>query len=158
MSSTAPETEYVHIDKQSPAVYQAQIAVAKAVRHATTAAGMDRRFVELINVRVSQINRCAYCLDVHVAAALAAGETQQRLAILPAWRETTLFSDREVAALTLAESITALPDAQTQETDYAFARRFLSEQEISTVSWIAVTMNAFNRISIVSRHPVRPKQ
>lgn len=58
----------------------------------------------------------------------------------------------------MAESITTLPDAHTQETDYAFARRFLSEQEISTVSWIAVTMNAFNRISIVSRHPVRPKQ
>ncbi|MDT2004722.1 carboxymuconolactone decarboxylase family protein [Rhodococcus opacus] len=156
MSSTSAENDYVHIDRQSPAVYQAQIAVAKAIRHEAREAGFDRRFVELINVRVSQFNRCAYCLDVHVAASLAAGETQQRLAVLPAWRETTLFSDREVAALTLAESVTTLPDAHSQEADYAFARRFLSAQEMSAVSWIAVTMNAFNRISIVSHHPVRP--
>ncbi|TQC44964.1 carboxymuconolactone decarboxylase family protein [Rhodococcus sp. WS4] len=157
MSSTSAENDHVHIDTQSPAVYQAQIAVAKAIRHEAREVGFDRRFVELINVRVSQINRCAYCLDVHVAAALAAGETQQRLAVLPAWRETTLFSDREVAALTLAESVTTLPDARAQESDYSFARRFLSEREMSAVSWIAVTMNAFNRISIVSHHPVRPK-
>ncbi|SNS19401.1 carboxymuconolactone decarboxylase family protein [Rhodococcoides kyotonense] len=145
----------VLIDKQNPEVFKAQLAVAKAVRNATNEAGMDRRFVELVNVRISQINRCAYCLDIHGGAALAAGETTQRLAVLPAWRESSLFSERERAALGLAESITTLPDADRQDHDYAIARKVLSDTEISAVSWVSVAMNAFNRISIVSRHRVR---
>ncbi|MBY6410111.1 carboxymuconolactone decarboxylase family protein [Rhodococcus sp. BP-252] len=148
----------VLIDKHDPEVFKAQVAVAKAVRAATHDAGMDRRFVELVNVRVSQINRCAYCLDVHGAAAVAAGETPQRLSVLPAWRDTTLFDDRERAALTLAESVTTLPDSASQDRDYAFSRKVLSDKEISALCWVAIAMNAFNRISIVSRHTVRPQQ
>lgn len=147
----------VPIDKAHPAVYQAQLGVAKAVRHATAEVGFDRRTVELLNVRISQINRCAFCLDVHVGAALAAGESTQRIAVLTAWRETSLFSPREQAALTLAESITTLPDAHTQERDYEYAHSILSDDEISAVSWVAVAMNAFNRLSIVSAHQVRAR-
>lgn len=147
----------VPIDKAHPAVYQAQLGVAKAVRHATGEVGFDRRFVELLNVRVSQINRCAFCLDVHVGAALAAGESTQRIAVLPAWHETTLFDSRERAALTLVESVTMLPDAHVQERDYEYVRSILSDDEISAVSWIAVAMNAFNRLSIVSAHQVRAR-
>lgn len=150
-------TRRVPIDKTHPAVYQAQLGVAKAARHATGDVGLDRRFVELLNVRVSQINRCAFCLDVHVGAALAAGESTQRIAVLPAWRETELFDPRERAALTLVESITTLPDAHAQERDYEYAHSILSDDEISAVSWVAVAMNAFNRLSIVSGHQVRPK-
>jgi AhpD family alkylhydroperoxidase len=147
----------VLIDKHDPEVFKAQVAVAKAVRAATHDAGMDRRFVELVNVRVSQMNRCAYCLDVHGAAALAAGESTQRLSVLPAWRDTTLFTERERAALTLAESLTTLPDSARQDRDYALARKVLSDREISALSWVAIAMNTFNRISIVSRHAVRPQ-
>ena len=146
----------VRIDKQSPPLYRAQIEVAKAVRKAAEDAGLDRTLVELVNIRVSQINGCAYCMHVHVRAALAGGETTQRIAVLPAWRDTTLFTARERAALTLAESITTLPDHRSQDQDYAEAGRHLSAQQISTVSWVAITMNAFNRISIVSRHTVEP--
>jgi AhpD family alkylhydroperoxidase len=147
----------VRIDRQHPEVYKRQIEVARAVRAAVADAGLDRTLVELINVRVSQINGCAYCLHVHVRDALANGETTQRLAVLPAWRDTTLFTAAEQAALTLAESLTTLPDARTQELDYADAARHLTDEQLSAVSWVVVAMNAFNRISIVSRHEVRPQ-
>lgn len=147
----------VLIDKQSPEVYRAMIEVARAVRKAAQDAGLDRTLVELVNIRVSQINGCAYCLHVHVRDAMRAGETAQRLAVLPAWRDTTLFSPREQAALTLAESLTALPDARSQDQDYADARTHLSPEELSVVSWIAISMNAFNRVSVVSRHRVLPE-
>lgn len=158
VSAEASAVEHrVLLDKVHPAVYQAQLDVAKAVRHAAGDVGFDRKFVELLNVRVSQINRCAFCLDVHVVAALAAGESMQRVAILPAWRETALFTVREQAALTLVESITTLPDAHAQERDYEYARSILSGEEFSAVSWIALAMNAFNRLSIVSAHQVKAR-
>jgi AhpD family alkylhydroperoxidase len=147
----------VRIDRQHPWVYRAQIEVARAVRAAVADAGFDRRLVELVNIRISQLNGCAYCLHVHVRDAMAAGETSQRLAVLSAWRDTTLFTDTESAALTLAESLTLLPDARTQDLDYAEAARHLTDEQLSAVSWVVVTMNAFNRISILSRHRVRPE-
>jgi AhpD family alkylhydroperoxidase len=153
--SEAPARTY--IDKQHPAVYHAQLAVAEAVRQATAAAGLDRGLVELLNIRVSQLNRCAFCLDLHSHEAILHGETVQRIATLPSWRDTLLFDDRERAALALAESLTLLPDDHTQDRDYAAAAAVLSAEQLSAVSWVVIAMNAFNRISIVSRHPVRPR-
>jgi AhpD family alkylhydroperoxidase len=147
----------VRIDKQHRGVYRAQGEVAKAVTVAVEDAGLDRTLVELVNIRVSQINGCAYCLHVHVRDALLGGETAQRLAVLPAWRDTTLFTVQERAALTLAESLTTLPDARTQDQDYADAAEVLTEEQLSAVSWVTIAMNSFNRLSIVSRHPVRPQ-
>ncbi len=113
--------------------------------------------MELVNIRVSQINGCAYCLHVHLRDALAWGETTQRLAVVPAWRDTTLFTAQERAALTLAESLTTLPDARSQELDYHDAAEGLTEEQLSAISWLTIAMNSFNRISIVSRHQVRPQ-
>jgi AhpD family alkylhydroperoxidase len=146
----------VRIDKQHPAVYQAQIEVSNAVRTATADAGLDRLLVGLVNIRVSQINGCAYCLHVHVRDSLLAGEVAQRLAVLPAWRDTILFTDQERAALTLAESLTTLPDARTQDQDYGEAAQHLTSEQISAVAWVTIAMNSFNRLSILSRHQVRP--
>lgn len=148
-------TERVFVDKQDPQSYQALRDVAKAARAAARAAGLDRKLVELVNLRVSQLNRCAYCLGVHTRAALELGEAQQRLAVLPAWRETELFSPTERAALLLAESMTTLPDAGGQDRDYALAREVLSPEQLSAVVWVVIAINAFNRVSIASRHPVR---
>ena len=142
------------IEKRHPDVYRAQVQAAKAVRNATRQAGLDRSLVELVNIRISQINGCAYCLNVHVRDALINGETAQRIAVLSAWRDTVLFTPREQAALTLAESLTELPDARTQEQDYAEASRRLTPDQISAI-WVTIAMNAFNRISIVSRHMVK---
>jgi AhpD family alkylhydroperoxidase len=145
----------VFIDKQHPDAYRALAATAETVKGVAAAAGLDRILVELINLRVSQLNACAYCLDLHTRGALRAGETAQRLAVLPAWRDTELFDARERAALALAEATTHPADADAQSAAYAEARGALTDDEISAVIWVAVTMNAFNRVSIMSKHPVR---
>ncbi|MEE1751399.1 carboxymuconolactone decarboxylase family protein [Streptomyces sp. SP18CS02] len=145
----------VHVDKQSPKAYRALAGTAEAVREVAAEAGLDRALVELVNLRVSQINGCAYCLDVHTRAALRAGETTRRLGVLAAWRDTQLFTARERAALALAEATTRPADALAQESAYDAARRDLDEDEISAVIWVAITINAFNRVSIMSKHPVR---
>lgn len=148
-------TQHIFLDKQHPAVWRAINGLGLKVKEAAAEAGVDEKTVELLNVRISQINGCAYCLDVHVKDAVKAGETQQRLAVLPAWRDTALFTDKERAALALVESITELPAQQIREQEEGFARRCLSDEEFSVVSWIAISMNAFNRVSITSHHPVR---
>lgn len=153
---TDADAPRVLIDKQNRPVYRAQVAVAVAVRDAVAEAGLDRSLVELVNIRVSQINGCAYCLDTHVRDALKEGVSTQQLAVLSAWRETDLFGDLERAALTLAESVTRLPSTYEQDRDYAEARRHLTDDQLSAIAWVTVAMNAFNRISIVSRHTPRP--
>ncbi|QHK20945.1 carboxymuconolactone decarboxylase family protein [Pseudarthrobacter psychrotolerans] len=153
--STAAATQHIFLDKQHPAVWRALNGLGLKVREAADAAGIDRKTIELLNVRTSQLNGCAYCLDMHVRDAVEAGESHQRLAVLPAWRETALFTDKERAALALAECITELPDHRARELDEGFARQHLSADEFSVVSWLVITMNAFNRVSVTSHHPVR---
>ncbi|MFE5107684.1 carboxymuconolactone decarboxylase family protein [Streptomyces sp. NPDC056663] len=157
MSDTAAGTasKRVFIDKQSPKAYHALTETAEAVRAVAADAGLDRALVELINLRVSQVNGCAYCLNVHTRAALRAGETTQRLGVLAAWRDTELFTARERAALALAEAVTEPSNAAAQESAYDAARRALTDDEISAAIWVAITINAFNRVSIMSKHPVR---
>ncbi|MCX4912972.1 carboxymuconolactone decarboxylase family protein [Streptomyces sp. NBC_00687] len=158
MSDTAAEAtdRRVFVDKQSPKAYHALVETSEAVRAVAAEAGLDRVLVELVNLRVSQINGCAFCLDVHTRAALRAGDSARRLGVLAAWRETELFTDRERAALALAEATTEPTNGGAQDTAYAAARRVLSDDEISAVIWVAITINAFNRVSVLSRHPVRP--
>ncbi|GGQ13280.1 alkyl hydroperoxide reductase AhpD [Streptomyces griseomycini] len=151
----AADGRRVFVDKQSPDAYEALRATAEAVRGVAAAAGLDRLLVELVNIRVSQLNACAYCLSLHTRAALRAGETAQRLGVLPAWRDTGLFSPRERAALALAEATTRPADAGAQSAAHAEARGVLSDDEISAVIWVAISINAFNRVSVLSKHPVR---
>jgi AhpD family alkylhydroperoxidase len=152
---SATTTQHIFLDKQHPVVWRALNGLGLKVREAAEAAGIDRRTIELLYVRTSQINGCAYCLDMHVGDAVKAGETPQRLAVLPAWRDTALFTAKERAALALTESITELPDHRTSEHAEAYAREHLTADEFSAVSWLAITINAFNRVSIISHHPVR---
>jgi AhpD family alkylhydroperoxidase len=149
--------QHIFLDKQHPVVWRALNGLGLKVRDAAAEAGIDRKTIELLYVRISQINGCAYCLDMHVRDAIKAGETPQRLAVLPAWRDTDLFTEKERAGLALAESITGLPDFQTREQEESAARQHLSADEFSAVSWLAIAINAFNRVSITSHHPVRPK-
>ncbi|MFF3905834.1 carboxymuconolactone decarboxylase family protein [Streptomyces sp. NPDC001848] len=152
---TGSAIQRIFIDKQSPAAYQALVRTSEAVRAVAAEAGLDRTLVELVNLRVSQINGCAYCLNVHTNAALRAGETPQRLGVLAAWRDTELFTPDERAALALAEATTAVADGMAQEAAYGTAREVLTDDQISAVIWVAVTINAFNRVSVMSGHPVR---
>jgi len=143
------------LDKAQPTAYQAAADLALEVGAAAEAAGLDRRFVELVNVRVSQVNGCAYCLDLHRRRAVEAGESERRLIVLDAWTETDLFDERERAALQLAEAITLLPESHERRYAEDEARAVLGDAAYSAVAWVAITMNAFNRISITSHHPVR---
>jgi AhpD family alkylhydroperoxidase len=152
---SATTTQHIFLDKQHPVMWRALNGLGLKVREAAEEAGMDRKTIELLYVRISQINGCAYCLDMHVGDAVKAGESPQRLAVLPAWRDTALFTEKERAALALAESVTELPDQRTREHVEANAREHLSTVEFSVVSWLAITINAFNRVSITSHHPVR---
>ncbi|MEO3751909.1 carboxymuconolactone decarboxylase family protein [Streptomyces sp. B6B3] len=154
-TTTGSAAERVYVDKQSPEPYRALRATSEAARAAAADAGLDRVLVELVNLRVSQLNGCAFCLDVHTGAALRAGETTQRLGVLAAWRHTELFTARERAALALAEATTRPADDAAQDAAYAAARQVLDDDEISATIWVAIAINAFNRVSVMSRHPVR---
>lgn len=147
-------TRRIFIDKQSPKAYHALVQTSEAVRATAADAGLERTVVELINLRVSQLNGCAFCLDLHTRAAVRAGEDIRRLGVLAAWRDTDLFSPLERAALALAEATTVLSDAAAQEAAYADAVEVLTEDQTSAVIWVAVTINAFNRVSVLSKHPV----
>ncbi|MGW3027778.1 carboxymuconolactone decarboxylase family protein [Streptomyces sp. NPDC001221] len=153
--TTHPAHQRIYLDKQSPSAYHALVGTSEAVRTVAAEAGLERTLVELINLRVSQINGCAYCLNVHTRAALRAGDTPQRLGVLPAWRDTELFTPEERAALALAEATTEPRDAAAQEASYEEARQVFTDDQISAVIWVAITINAFNRLSIMSKHPVR---
>jgi AhpD family alkylhydroperoxidase len=145
-----------YLDKSDPAVWKAFNAVALQVRQAADDAGLPRAVVELASVRISQINGCAFCLDLHGRLAVEAGVPERKLHVLPAWREAGLFTVLERAALDVAEAITVLPDDDERVAVLARARAELGDARYSALCWAAVSMNAFNRVSIVSRHKVRP--
>ncbi len=157
--TSAPEhgTRSVFLDKEHPAAWRALNGLGLKAKEAATEAGLDQTLIELLNVRISQINGCAFCLDLHVGDAVKSGESAQRLSVLPAWRDTDLFTEKERAALALAEVITNISDASAREREGRQARKHLTDAEFAAVSWLAITMNAFNRVSIVSQHPVRNK-
>jgi AhpD family alkylhydroperoxidase len=149
----------IFIDKQSPQAFHAMVKASEAVSATAAEAGLDRTTVELVNLRVSQLNGCAFCLDLHTRRALRAGESPQRLGVLAAWRDTDVFTPPERAALGLAEATTDPTDSAAQESAYETARRALTEDQISATIWVAITIGAFNRVSILSKHPVqRPRQ
>ena len=155
MTETPEAADPIYLDKASPDVFAALSKVSKAIQAAASEAGVSELLVELVNLRVSQINGCAYCLDIHSAKALKLGEDQRRLAVLQTWQETEVFDDTESAALELAEAITRLPAPSVREEVEDAARRVLGDEAYAVVAWAAVTMNAFNRVSITSHHPVR---
>lgn len=145
------------LDKSDPASWRAINGLALKVADAAEQAGLPRLTLELVNVRISQLNGCAFCLDLHARLAHEAGASEQQLAVLSAWRETTVFTPTERAALTIGEAATELPGNGRLRIELSAARAALTEEQYSALQWVAVTMNAFNRISILSGHPVRPR-
>ena len=145
----------LYLDKAEPDIFAAMSGVSKLVAAAAAEAGLSERLVELVNLRVSQMNGCGYCLDVHHAKAVRLGEDPRRLAVLQEWQETELFDDAESAALELAECITRIPSPAVRGEVEDAARRVLGDAAYAAVAWAAVAMNAFNRVSITSHHPVR---
>lgn len=145
----------VYVDKQTPSVYQGLSKTAAELRTRAAEAGLTRTTLELVNIRVSQLNRCLFCLDLHTRIALEEGESTQRIAVLPVWQEAELFSDVERAALTIAEAVTEVTDQHLSDEQYAAVREHLSDDQVSALVWSAIMINTFNRISILSRHPIK---
>jgi len=143
----------VNIDKQHPAVYKALLAMSAEVENSAAAAGLDPLLVELLKIRASQINGCAFCLRMHTRDALKKGENPDRIAVLPAWDEAGYFSETDRAALRLTEAVTRVSDGHVSDEDYNAAAAALTPDQISAVTWVATVMNAFNRVAMTSRYP-----
>jgi AhpD family alkylhydroperoxidase len=114
-------------------------------------ANIDPKLRELIRVRASQLNGCAYCIDMHTKDARAIGETEQRLYALPAWRETPFFTSRERAALAFTETVTLLADTHVPDQAYADIAKEYSEQEVAALVSLIVMINAWNAVGVSTR-------
>jgi len=114
-------------------------------------ANIDRRLAELVKIRASQINGCAYCIDMHTKDARIAGETEQRIYALNAWRETPFFTDRERAALEWTEAVTRIADTHAADDIYDRVAQHFDEAELVALTMAVVVINAWNRISISFR-------
>jgi AhpD family alkylhydroperoxidase len=114
---------------------------------------LEPQLINLIDFRVSQINGCAYCLDMHSKDLRAAGETEQRLYTIAAWREAPFYSERERAALAWAEAVTKLTNSNVPDEVYEEARRQFSEQELIDLTVAVTTINTYNRINIAFKTP-----
>jgi AhpD family alkylhydroperoxidase len=113
--------------------------------------GLDEPLVHLLKMRASQINGCAYCLDMHSKDARALGETEQRLYLLDAWEESPFYSDRERAALALTESITKITEGHVPDEVWERAKSQFNEQELTALVVTITTINAWNRLAITTR-------
>jgi len=114
------------------------------------ASGLETSLLELVKIRASQINSCAYCLDMHTKDARAAGETEQRIYLLNAWHESPFFSERERAALAWTEAVTLVSDGVSDEV-YETAREQFTEKELVDLTWAIALINGWNRMAISFR-------
>ncbi|MFW0714870.1 carboxymuconolactone decarboxylase family protein [Pedobacter sp. N23S346] len=136
----------INIQEVAPAAYQAMYGLEKYL--STTK--IDPILLELIKMRASQINGCAFCLNKHSADARKIGETEQRLYLLNAWRETTLFTEQEQAVLALTEEVTLIAN-HVSEATYNYAALFFDEQHLAQVIMAIIAINAWNRIAITTK-------
>lgn len=143
------------VDKAMPEAWKAAVTLSSVIREGAAQRGVSPHESELIKVRASQINGCVFCLDLHSREAREAGVPQQKLDLLSAWRESSLFDERERAVLSVAEATTKLPLSNESAAELSDALSVLGETTFVAVEWVAVAINAFNRISILSEHPVR---
>lgn len=134
----------------APKAVNALLGVQKYVN----ASGIEKPLLELVKMRASQINGCAYCLDMHSKDARLAGETEQRLYLLDAWREAPFYTDRERAALAWTEAVTLVADGHVPDDVFAEARRYFGEEELVNLTMAIVAINGWNRLCISFRAPV----
>ena len=131
--------------KAAPAAYQAMLALETYVRKTSR---LEPSLLELVKLRASQINGCAYCIDMHTKDARAEGETEQRLYAVTAWRETPFFTDRERAALAWTEAVTLISQGHAPDQVYAEARERFTEEELVNLTMAIVAINGWNRLAI----------
>lgn len=137
----------IKLENAPKGAYQAMSGLESYVRNS----GLEAPLVELLKTRVSQINGCAYCIDMHTKDARAHGETEQRLYALSAWRETPFFSERERAMLEWAESLTLISENHVPDEIYERVRKHFTEDELVNLTMAVVAINGWNRLAISFR-------
>ncbi|WGU93079.1 carboxymuconolactone decarboxylase family protein [Paenibacillus dendritiformis] len=140
-------TQRPQMNITNPEAYQAMGQLEKYV----AASGLEPRLLELIKIRASQINGCAFCLDMHTKDARKLGETEQRIYTLPAWRETPYFTPQEQAVLALTEAVTLVAETHVPDDVYNEAARHFEPAELGNIIMAIITINAWNRIAISTR-------
>jgi AhpD family alkylhydroperoxidase len=142
-----PRVTYQQSGKAAPAAQAALLAMGKAVEEA----GLDKQLVELVKLRVSQINNCAFCLQIHLNVARRIGVPQEKLDLVATWEEAGLFSAREGAALAWGEHLARLAGHSVSDETYAAAREHFSEDELLWLSVAIANINAWNRLGAAFR-------
>ena len=132
-----------------PGLRQAMLTLQREVE----SSGLEHSLLELVKIRASQINHCAYCIDMHTKDARALGETEQRIYAISAWREAPFFTARERAALEWTEAVTRVADTQVPDDAYEIVRREFSEAEIVSLTFALVAINGWNRLAVAFRLP-----
>ncbi|MDA5110042.1 carboxymuconolactone decarboxylase family protein [Brevibacillus thermoruber] len=130
----------------NPQAFQAMFQLEKYVRES----GVDETLLELVKIRASQLNGCAFCLDMHTKEARSKGETEQRLYLLNAWRESAVYTDAERAALALTEAVTLIAERGVPDEVYQQARAHFDEAELTALLMAIVTINGWNRLAIAT--------
>ena len=140
--------------KLAPEVSKAMFAVETALGES----GLENSLAELVRLRASQINGCAFCIYMHVQDARKHGETDLRIQMLDAWRESSLYTDRERAALAWTESLTRIAKTHASDADYDLVKSQFTETEIAALTIVVSMINAWNRLQIAARatHPAHP--
>ena len=134
----------VNIEKALPAAYKAMYALSVSIAHSSLTPIQK----ELAKIRASQINGCAFCINMHTKDALKLGETQQRIFLLNAWRETSLFTEEEKVILAITEEVTLISKHGLTEQTYAQAEKFFSPEQIADIIMAVVVINAWNRVAV----------
>jgi len=124
-----------------------------ALQQQVDSSPIEHSLIELVKIRASQINGCAYCIDMHTKDARAAGETEQRIYALNAWRETPFFTERERAALAWTEAVTNVSATHVPDDVHDCARGVLGEADLVAVTWAVIAINAWNRLAVAFRAP-----
>ena len=139
--------------KASPATYQALLGMQAAVDKS----GLEKPLLELVKIRASQINKCAYCLHMHTRDARKGGESEERIYLIDAWHESPLYTERERAALAWTEALTLLPETGAPDDVYAQVAAQFSEAEIASLTLAIGAINIWNRFGVGFRlvHPVK---
>ena len=135
----------------SPEAYKAMLALSKY----TNGCGLEHSLLELVKTRASQINGCAFCLQMHTRDARKAGETEERLHLLPAWREAPLYTPRECAALAWTEALTLVTERHAPDAVYEEVRAQFSEEETAKLTLAIAVINSWNRIAVGLRFPIK---
>jgi AhpD family alkylhydroperoxidase len=150
MTTTAESTRRINLNRVSPEFYQAMVVLTNAASK-----DLDPELAELIKIRASQMNQCAFCLDMHTADARKLGIGEQKLTLVAAWQEAKgIYTEQEQAAFALTEEMTDLTHRHVSDEVYARAAAAFTERELGQVIAMALTINAWNRIGVTTRLPL----